>query len=140
MRFKMLGCVAAAALHLGAAYAEEPVFEPLPLLDLAEVSPDFADDMFGRWTISDDSGSKTCAVELLREPTIGGMRIEVGSGCAEAFPVMADITAWRLLEGWVIDLADGERRTRVRFAVPDERYVAIPEVDGIATIEPVPLD
>lgn len=140
MRFTMLGCVAAAALQFGVAYAEEPVFEPLPLLDLAEVSPDFADDMFGRWTISDDLAAKTCAVELLREPVIGGMRIDVGPGCAEAFPVMADITAWRLLEGWVIDLADAERKTRVRFSTPDERYVAVPEVDGIATIEPVPLD
>ena len=140
MRFAMLGWAAIAALQIGAAQAEETVFEPLPLLDLESVSPDFADDVFGSWTISDSSGEKTCEVKLERGATIGGMQIEVGAGCAQAFPVMADITAWRLLEGWVIDLADAERKTRVRFSTPDERYVAIPEVDGIATIEPVPLD
>ena len=53
---------------------------------------------------------------------------------------MADITAWRLLQGWTIDLADAERKTRIRFTTPDDSYVAYPEVDGIFTIEPEPLD
>jgi hypothetical protein len=140
MRRLVLGLAAFAVLRLGPAFAEEPVFEPLPLLDLADVDPGFADDMFGQWTVSDESGAKTCAVNLMREPIIGGMQIEVDPGCATAFPVMGDITAWRLLEGWAIDLADAERKTRIRFSTPDDRYVAYPQVDGIATIEPVPLD
>ena len=37
-------------------------------------------------------------------------------------------------------LADAERKTRIRFSTPDERYVAYPQVDGIATIEPEPMD
>ncbi len=140
MRSGVFGLAAIVALQLGAARAEEPVFELLQPLDLEAVDPEFAADMFGRWTIGDESGGKTCTVELLRETTIGGMRIDVDPACEAVFPVMADITAWRLLEGWAIDLADAERKTRIRFSVPDERYVAYPDVDGIATIEPVPLD
>lgn len=140
MRLLAVGLAAVFTLQISVAWAEEPVFEPLSPLDLDTVDPEFAADMFGRWTISDESGNRTCGVELLRPTTIGGMQINVDPACAEAFPVMGDITAWRLLEGWVIDLADAERKTRVRFSTPDERYVAIPEVDGMATIEPVPLD
>ncbi len=33
---------------------------------------------------------------------------------------VADIAAWRLMEGWAIDLVDAQRRTRVRFGTPDE--------------------
>lgn len=136
----MMGLAALAALHAGPAFAEEPVFEPLQPLDLETVSPDLAADMFGRWTISDESGKKTCAVELLKETGIGGMQIDVDPVCAAVFPVMGDIAAWRLLEGWTIDLADAERRTRLRFSTPDERYVAFPEVDGIFTIERAQAD
>ena len=140
MRRAMLGFAALAALQLGPAFAEEPVFEPLPPLDLDSVNPEFADDMLGRWMISDASGEKTCGVELKRETTIGGMQVDVDPGCEAIFPVMGEITAWRLMENWTIDLADFQRKTRIRFSTPDERYVAIPEVDGISTIEPVPLD
>lgn len=138
MRFSVFGIVAMMAFQTLPSDAEE--FSSLPSLNLDEVSPEFLDDMFGRWVISDASGVKTCEVTLEREATIGGMQIDVDPECAAAFPVMADITAWRLLEGWTIDLADAERKTRVRFSTPDERYVAIPEVDGIDTIEPAPQD
>jgi hypothetical protein len=140
MRVAGFGFMALAVLWLGSAFAEDLVFEPMPLLDLAGVNPEFADDMFGQWMIHDASGEKSCAIELKRDVTIGGMEIGVDPACEKVFPVMADITAWRLLEGWAIDLADVERKTRVRFSTLHERYVAIPEVDGIATIEQVPLD
>lgn len=125
----------AVALQLGAAQAEEPVFEPLQPIDLKSVDPDLAADMFGHWTISDESGRKTCGVELLKETGIGGMQIDVEPRCQSVFPVMGDIAAWRLLEGWTIDFVDAERKTRIRFSTPDDRYVALPEVDGIFTIE-----
>lgn len=140
MRRLVLGLAAFAALQVAAAAAEEAVFEPLPPLDLAGVDPGLAEDMFGHWIVSSADGERICDVELLREPAIGGMQIDVDPGCEALFPVMGDIAAWRLLEGWVIDLADAERKTRIRFSTPDERYVAFPEVDGIATIEPAPLD
>ena len=53
---------------------------------------------------------------------------------------MGAIAAWRLLEGWTIDLTDAGRKTRIRFSTPDERCVAYPQVDGIATVEPELLD
>lgn len=138
-RLALFGVAALCLLHGDAALAEEPpVFEELPLLDLETVNKELTDDMFGRWTISDSTAARTCSVELGREWTIGGMQIDIGPECEAAFPVMADITAWRLLEGWAIDLANAERKTVIRFETPDDRYVAYPEIDGIFTIAPAP--
>lgn len=140
MRVAGLGFAAMAALWPAPAVAEDELFEPLPLLDLTQVDPQFAEDMFGQWAIRDESGAASCLVELKREATVGGRQIKVDPACAMPFPIMAEIKAWRLLEGWAIDLTDAEQRTLIRFSTPDERYVAFPEVDGIVTIEPVPLD
>ncbi len=111
--------------------------EDLVPMDLSAVDPAMVDDMFGPWLIADESGQKTCKVELQREETIGGMAISVDPACAAVFPVMDEIAAWRLMEGWTIVLADATRRTRLVFFTPDERYIARDEVDGIHTIGPV---
>ena len=84
--------------------------------------------------IANQAGDKACKVELGSEPAIGGSAIGVDPGCAEAFPVMGEIAAWRLMENWGIDLVDATRKTRVRFTTPDAAYIADPEVDGIFTI------
>ena len=109
-------------------------FEPLKPLDLREVDPAFAADIFGTWEIRDRSGKKRCRVVLKKEQAIGGYAIEVADTCKKYFPVMDEIAGWRLYESWTIDLIDATRKTRVRFSTPDNRYVAIPEVDGIETI------
>jgi len=127
------------SMTLAPAWAQQPQFEPLPPLDPESADKELAEEMFGRWLISDASGDRVCGVAFGRDPTIGGMEIEVDPQCGQLFPVMGDVTAWRLLEGWVIDLVDAERKTRVRFETPDESYVAVPEVDGIVTIEPEPI-
>jgi hypothetical protein len=135
MRRLMFGFLVLAVGWIGSSAAAEEDFPPLQPLDLEAVSPEFAQDMFGPWRIASSDGEKTCRVVLLEETTIGGMQIEVDPACASAFPVMDDVTAWRLLEGWAIDLVNAERKTVVRFTTPDERYVATPKIDGIATIE-----
>ncbi len=122
---------AALALSTTAAFAQ---FEPLQPLDLKEVDPSLIGDTFGAWEIRDESGKKRCRINLKKEQAIGGYAIEVADNCKKLFPVMDEVAGWRLLEGWTIDLVDATRKTRVRFSTPDERYVAIPEVDGIASL------
>lgn len=109
-------------------------FAPLKPLDLKEVDPSLIGDTFGAWEIRDESGKKRCRINLKKEQAIGGYVIEVADNCKKLFPVMDEVAGWRLLEGWTIDLVDATRKTRVRFSTPDERYVAIPEVDGIASL------
>lgn len=106
-------------------------------MDLSQVDPAMVEDMFGPWEIADETGKKTCRVELKKEETIGGMEIVVDPACARVFPVMDEIAAWRLMEGWTIVLADATRKTRLVFFTPDERYIAREEVDGIFTINQV---
>lgn len=96
--------------------------------------PELLKSFYGPWVIADSSGAKTCNVNLGDEPAIGGSVIDVDPGCAQVFPIMEEIAAWRLMENWGIDLVDATRKTRIRFTTPDAAYVADPEVDGIATI------
>jgi hypothetical protein len=109
-------------------------FEPLKPLNLKEVDPALIGDFFGSWEVRDKTGKKRCRMTLRKEAGIGGYQIDIAPNCANIFPVMGEIGGWRLLEGWTIDLIDATRKTRVRFSTPDNNYVAIPEVDGIATL------
>jgi len=126
--------VAGLALAFGLLHAPIAVADDLMPMDTSGVDPDMLKSMYGPWIITDQSGNKRCKVVLTDEPTIGGSVIDVDPDCATVFPVMADISAWRLMENWAIDLADGERKTRIRFTAPDDAYVADPETDGIFTI------
>ena len=109
-------------------------FAPLPPLNVKEVDPAFVKDMYGVWIIADQRGRKKCRVTLKKENTIGGSQLDFAKDCAKTFPVLGEITAWRLMEGFAIDLVDALRKTRIRFTTPDNDYVASPETDGIFTI------
>lgn len=112
-------------------------FEPVKPLDVKQVDAALLADTFGIWEIRDKSGKKRCRVTLKKEFGIGGYQIEAASGCDKTFPIMGDIAAWRLLEGWTIDLVDGLRKTRVRFETPDNRYVPIGDPKDIAGIDEI---
>jgi hypothetical protein len=98
-------------------------FEPAKPMDVKELDPSMLNDVYGAWEIRDKSGKKRCRFTLSKEPTIGGSQIDIAPGCDKTFPIMADISAWRLLEGWGIDLVDPMRKIRIRFTTPDERYI-----------------
>lgn len=125
--------IAAAACLSGPARAYD--FEPVKELDVTQVDPALMNDVYGAWEIRDKSGKKRCRITLLKEFGIGGRQVELAPGCEAAFPVMGDIGAWRLLEGWGIDLVDAIRKVRVRFTTPDERYVAFGDKKDIAGID-----
>lgn len=107
---------------------------PAKSLDIRGVDPAMLKDVFGVWEIRDRKGRKRCRVTLKRDTGIGGYQLAFAQGCEKTFPILADITAWRLLEGWGIDLVDALRKPRIRFTTPDDRYIALPEIDGIDTI------
>lgn len=110
-------------------------FEPVKPLNIDKVDPAMLGDVFGAWEIRDKSGKRRCQVTLLKGTGIGGYQIGVASACKSAFPVMEEITAWRLNEGWSIDLVDGLRKTRIRFETPDSRYIAFGSKADIAGID-----
>ena len=110
-----------------AVHAEEPI-------DINALSKSDLAGILGTYDIQDGTGRKHCRVVLKQDYTIGGYQIEVDPKCEKVFPVMADISAWRLMEDWVIVLADPLRKERIRFYTPDNTYVAEPETDGISTI------
>ena len=57
------------------------------------------------------------------------------SGLSGAYPIMGEITAWRLIEGWGIDFVDALRKTRVRWTTPDNPYVAFGDDKDIAGMD-----
>ena len=127
----MKPCVLTALAFLLATPAWADDLKPM---DLSAADPDMLAEFFGPWEIQSAGGDKTCDVTLSRDEAIGGMTIEVGGDCAETFPVMGKVAAWRLYEDWTIVLVDAERKELIRFSAPDEEYMATPEADGIATI------
>jgi hypothetical protein len=131
MRFGIL-LIAAAAL-MGPAHAYD--FEPAKPMDTKGVDASMLADVYGTYEIRDKSGKKRCRITLLKEPSIGGNQIDIAPGCDKAFPVMADISAWGLLEGWGIDLIDPLRKIRVRFTTPDNRYVAFGDAKDLAGMD-----
>ena len=126
--------MAGLALALGLVQAAAAFADDLMQMRTTAVDPDMLKSMYGPWVITDTTGGKPCTVVLTDEPTIGGSVIEVDPGCEKTFPVMADIASWRLMEGWGINLADAERKTRIRFTTPENEYIAQPETDGSFTI------
>lgn len=132
MRIAILPLVLIVTL-MGSARAYD--FEPVKPLDTKEVDPSMMTDIYGAWEIRDKSGKKRCQITLLKEPGIGGNQVELAPGCDKAFPVMGDISAWRLLEGWGIDLVDPLRKIRVRFTTPDNRYVPFGDAKDIAGMD-----
>jgi hypothetical protein len=112
-------------------------FEPVAPLDVKAVDPALLANIFGAWEIRDRSGKRRCRVELKRESGIGGYQMEAAPNCAKTFPIMADISAWRLVQGWTIDLVDPLRKTRVRFETPDNRYIVLGDQSDIAEIDEI---
>lgn len=104
-------------------------------LDTTQVDEGMMLGVFGPWHVRDESGEKDCPVMLGEEPAGNGRKIDVDPVCTNLFPVMGKVASWQLYESWVIDIMDAEGKTLIRFTTPDERYVAEPETDGIATIE-----
>lgn len=131
MRVLIAGLALVAAMTGAPAYE----FEPAKALDTREIEPAMLNDVYGAWEIRDRSGKRRCRFTLLKEFGIGGYQIEVAPNCKQSFPVMDDIAAWQLLEGWSIDLIDPLRKTRIRFTTPDNRYVAFGDEKDIAGID-----
>lgn len=134
MRFG-LWLIALSATLTGPAAAFD--FEPVKPIDVKQVDASLLADTFGAWEIRDKGGKKRCRITLLKEFGIGGYQLEAAPSCDKIFPIMADISAWRLLEGWTIDLVDPLRKTRVRFETPDNRYVPFGDPADIAGIHEI---
>jgi len=111
------------------------VFEPGKPIDVQALDAEQQADIYRTWEIGDKSGKRRCRFTLLKDFTIGGYQLEKAPGCEKAFPVMDDISAWRLLEGWTVDLVDPLRKIRVRFETPDNGYVTFGDPKDIAGMD-----
>jgi hypothetical protein len=76
-------------------FARAQPSKPLKPLNLNEVDPAMAGDLYGPRILRGESGGKTCRVNLRKARVIGGSEIEIAPDCAKNFPIMGEITAWR---------------------------------------------
>ncbi len=66
---------------------------------LAQSAQELAEEiqaMKGEWEISNADRDKICMVMLAPDPAPGGMKLEFGTGCIEAFAIFKDVKAWKL--------------------------------------------
>ena len=69
---------------------------------------DLAGEMVGQWELSTAERNKTCVVTLKRDPTAGGMKLELEKGCGDALPFTKDITAWSIKGLDIVRLQDAK--------------------------------
>ena len=52
--------------------------------------------MAGTWEMSNADRDKICMATLSNDPAPGGMRVAFAPACAEAFPLVREVSAWKL--------------------------------------------
>ena len=100
-------------------------------LDMSQMDAKEVQTYLGTWIVKDESGKKKCTVNLTLDKVIGGMKIDVSKKCAKLFPLMGEVMAWRVYEGFEIAFADATRKELIRFYTPDNDYISYKAVDGI---------
>jgi hypothetical protein len=63
----------------------------------AQSASEAAKAMVGAWEISNAERDRRCTVTFSADTAPGGLKLELDPGCAEVFPPLKDVTAWRIL-------------------------------------------
>ncbi|HZS64474.1 MAG TPA: AprI/Inh family metalloprotease inhibitor [Xanthobacteraceae bacterium] len=75
-----------------------------------EAAADRIKALLGNWQLSNADGDKVCTIFLTRDAAAGGHKILFDAPCAEAFPLIKDVTAWTVApaEGLLLLNAEGK--------------------------------
>lgn len=96
--------------------------------------PRKVEKMLGVVSVYNASEEENCSVILYEDKTRGGYTLEQYEGCDAAYPVMAEVKAWRVYTNGDISFADETGRDLIRFHGKPYTLDAIEPVDGIVKI------
>jgi Protease inhibitor Inh len=90
--------------------------------------------MMGDVGVMANAEDERCNVVLFDDKVEQGYRIDVAEGCAQAFPVMAKVKAWRVYGDGSMSFADAAGNDLIRFRGKGYKRKAVEKVDGIKQI------
>ncbi|MBV9347743.1 MAG: AprI/Inh family metalloprotease inhibitor [Pseudolabrys sp.] len=100
-------CIAALLLWPALGFAQQ---QPAPALN------ESARGMVGNWEFSNADRDRTCTVTFKAERAAPGLKVEFDAKCAELFPVVRDVVAWRFQDNDNLFLLDRAGKPLVEFS------------------------
>jgi len=83
----------------------------------AQTGPSDAEKgMSGTWELSNAERDKICSADFTTDRAAGGLKVEFETKCAELFPPMKDVTAWRYPDNDLLRMVDGKGKSLVEFS------------------------
>jgi len=92
----------------------------------APAMTDAAKAMIGTWEFSNADRDKTCTIIFKSEPAGAGYKVEFDSQCADLFPLVRDVTAWKYPQGDLLYLIDAQGAALVSFSEVEDGMFEAP--------------
>jgi hypothetical protein len=87
---------------------------------------DSARRVVGSWEFSNADRDKTCTATLKSDPSRGGQKIEFDANCANLFPLVREITAWKFPDNDLLYFVDARGKTIVEFSEVEDGIFEAP--------------
>ena len=72
--------------------------------------------LVGSWELSNAERDKVCTATFSNDRATGGFRVEFEAKCAEQFPPVKDVTAWKYPDNDLLRLVDGKGKSVIEFS------------------------
>jgi hypothetical protein len=82
--------------------------------------------VIGSWEFSNADRDRTCTATFKSDPTPGGFKIEFDANCANLFPLIREISAWKFPDNDLLYLIDARGRTIVEFSEVEDGIFEAP--------------
>lgn len=105
-----LPIICAALLWASAAVAQGQGQPPAPALT------DAGKAMIGSWEFSNADRDRSCSVTFKADRAPGGLKVEFEAKCLDQFPLVRDVTGWRLQDNDNLFLVDKAGKPLVEFS------------------------
>ncbi len=80
------------------------------------VPSDAEKGMAGSWDLSNAERDKVCGAEFSTDRASGGFKVQFETKCADLFPPLKDVTAWKHPDNDLLRLVDGKGKSLVEFS------------------------
>jgi Protease inhibitor Inh len=82
--------------------------------------------VIGSWEFSNADRDRTCTATFKGDPVPGGFKVEFDANCANLFPLVREISAWKFPENDLLYLVDARGRTIVEFSEVEDGIFEAP--------------
>src|SRR5262245_2424392 len=82
--------------------------------------------LIGSWEFSNADRDRICTATFKSDPAPGGFKIEFDANCANLFPLVREIAAWKFPENDLLYLLDARGRTLVEFSEVEDSIFEAP--------------